>query len=183
MPGRRRHAPASAADRLVVCELGPPHGVRGEIMGRLSGLGPDELLAIEELWLQRGKEDPVRVRVLGARPKKGDWILDLGLTDRHDAERHRGAVLLARRSDLPEPAPGEWYVADLVGTVVVTEDGEELGTLEEVLTLPANDVAVVRGERGEILVPLLEHVVRELDGEAGRMTVRLPKGLLEAEES
>lgn len=152
-------------------------------MGRLSGLGPDEMLALPELWLQRGSGEPVRVRVTSARPKKGDWILDLGLADREDAERHRGAVLLARRGDLPEPEPGEWYVADLVGVSVVTEGGEELGTLEEVLTLPANDVAVIRGGKGEILVPLLPHVVMELDGQAGRMTVRLPKGLLDEEES
>lgn len=181
MGGTRRRDDAPAEDLLVVVELGPPHGIRGEIMGRLFGVTPEELLALPRLRLRHGSAVDRPVEIASARPKKGDWILRLGFRDRTEAERHRGATLLAPRADLPEPEPGEWYVADLVGLAVWTDDGEELGELTEVLTLPANDVAVVRGKRGEVLVPLLDHVVVELDAEQGRLTVALPPGLLEAE--
>ncbi|MBZ0267095.1 ribosome maturation factor RimM [bacterium] len=179
MGGSRRRDDASAEDLLVVVELGPPHGIRGEIMGRLSGVTPEELMALPRLRLRHGSAVDRPVKIASARPKKGDWILEIGLRDRTEAERYRGAEILAPRKDLPEPDPGEWYIADLVGLAVRTDAGEELGELVEVLTLPANDVAVVRGKRGEVLVPLLDHVIVELDPEAGIMTVALPAGLLE----
>jgi 16S rRNA processing protein RimM len=179
MGGTRRRDDAPAEDLLVVVELGPPHALRGEIMGRLSGVSPEELMALPRIWLRHGDAADRPVKVTSARPKKGDWILQIGLRDRTDAERYRGATIVAPRADLPEPEPGEWYVADLVGLAVRTESGEELGRLIEVLTLPANDVAVVHGKRGEVLVPLLDHVIVELDMEAGALTVALPPGLLE----
>jgi 16S rRNA processing protein RimM len=179
MGGTRRRDDAPAEDLLVVVELGPPHGIRGEIMGRLSGVTPEELLALPRLRLRHPPAVDRPVKITSARPKKGDWILQIGLRDRTEAERHRGAEVLAPREDLPEPDPGEWYIADLVGLSVWTDSGEELGELIEVLTLPANDVGVVRGKRGEVLVPLLDHVVVELDVDGGRLTVALPPGLLE----
>lgn len=183
MPAKRRAADEPAANWLVVAELGRAHGLRGEIGGRLSGVTPDELMALPDLRLRSRGGEPVPVRVESARPKKGVWILAIsGIRDRTAAEGQSGGVLLARRQDLPEPDAGEWYVADLVGLSVETEGGEELGNLEEVLQLPANDVMIVRGERGEILVPVLEEVIREVDQEAGRMIVRLPVGLLDIAE-
>ena len=181
MAGERRGAGAPAADLLVVAELGPPHGIRGEIMARLSGVEPDELMDLGSLWLRHGEADLRPVQVASVRPKKKSWILDVGFADRNEAERHRGAELLASRHELPEPDDGEWYIADLVGLSVITEGGEELGNLEEVLQLPANDVAVVQGARGEVLVPLLDHVVVDVDADAGTLTVRLPAGLLDEE--
>jgi 16S rRNA processing protein RimM len=118
------------------------------------------------------------VRIRALRPKQGGWILALeGLTDRTAAEELRGAVLLAPRVDLPEPDADEWYVPDLVGLVVATEDGRELGRLEEILKLPAHDVYVVRGSGGEILLPAIADVVLGVDVAAGRMTVHLLPGL------
>ena len=70
-------------------------------------------------------------------------------------------------------------MADLVGLEVETDTGENLGRLEEVLLLPANDVVVVRGPRGEVLLPVLPDVIVRVETEAGRMVVRVPPGLIE----
>lgn len=163
---------------MVVAEFGRPHGVRGEASARLAGLEADELTKLPRLELRtaKGEVRPARIRHL--RPKRGGWILALeGVEDRDAAAELRGAVLLAPREDLPEPAADEWYVSDLVGLAVATDDGRELGRLEEVLRLPAHDVYVVRGARGEILLPAIADVVLSVDGEAGRMTVHLLPGL------
>lgn len=187
-PGPRKEsaghgAEGEDADRLVVADLGPAHGLRGEVSARLSGLDPEQLLALSRLWMRRpdGRTESVRVRRV--RPKKGAWILELDRSgDRTEAEALRGGQILARREDLPEPDDGEWYVADLVGLSVFTGSGEELGTLDEVLQLPANDVIVVHGARGEILLPVLDHVIVSVDAEAGRMVVEVPPGLLDEDE-
>ncbi len=162
----------------MVAELGRPHGVRGEVTARLAGLERDELESLPRLELRTasGERRPVRIRAL--RAKRGGWILALeGLEDRNAAEELRGAVLLAPREDLPEASADEWYVSDLVGLAVASDDGRELGKLEEVLRLPAHDVYVVRGARGEILLPAIADVVLSVDVEAGRMTVHLLPGL------
>jgi len=120
------------------------------------------------------------VRVIGARSKGAGWILRLdGVTDRNAAEGYRGAVIRAQASDLPELAPGEWWIDDLVGLEVVTDEGKPLGRLEEVLELPANDVYVVRSEKGEVLLPAIEDVIVAVDLEEERMTVHLLPGLIE----
>jgi 16S rRNA processing protein RimM len=118
------------------------------------------------------------VKLRQVRRGGAGWIVALeGVEDRSRAEELRGARLFARRADLPVTAPDDWWIADLVGLNVVDEDGAELGVLEEVLKLPANDVFVVRGAQGEILVPVLEGVVREIA--AGTMRIAVPPGLLD----
>jgi 16S rRNA processing protein RimM len=110
----------------------------------------------------------------------GETVLKIDeLTDRTEAESARGGELLALREHLPEPASGEWYLADLVGSAVVTEEGEDLGTLDEVLHLPANDVYIVRGKRGEILLPATDEVIRSVDTASRKIQVRLLPGLAE----
>jgi 16S rRNA processing protein RimM len=171
----------SSEDRLIVAELGPAHGIRGEITARVSGVPLEELSTLRGLVLRRpdGSERPTAV--LGARRKKRTAILALeGIADRAAAEAHRGAVVLARRDALPALGDDEWWVADLVGATVVTGAGEELGVLEEVLELPANDVFVVRGERGEVLLPVTAEVVKRVDVASRRVIVELLPGLLEA---
>lgn len=108
------------------------------------------------------------------------WILAIDvLSDRESAEAYRNSVLLALREDLPQPQDDEWYVQDLLGLPVVTEEGEALGILEEVLKMPANDVLVVRGNGREILLPMIDDVVREVDLEQRRIVARLLPGILE----
>ena len=166
---------------LIVAEFGPAHGLRGEITARLAGVAPEQLAEVPGLKLRRpdGSEKPAVV--LGVRHKKAGSILKLaGIDDRTAAEDHRGSVIVARRDALPPPGDDEWWIVDLVGAVVETGDGERLGVLEEVLSLPANDVFVVRGKRGEILLPVIDDVVKRVDVEAGRVIVALLPGLLEA---
>ncbi|HET9888765.1 MAG TPA: ribosome maturation factor RimM [bacterium] len=161
----------------MIAELGRPHGLRGQIGARLFGLTPDELLAIPQILLRRldGAESVVHVR--SVRMQGGAVILAIDeLVDRTDAENARGASLVAQREHLPDPAHGEWYLADLVGCEVVTEEGQSLGRLEEVMHFPANDVYVVRGEQ-EILLPATDEVIRNVDVKSKRVTIRLLPGL------
>jgi 16S rRNA processing protein RimM len=72
---------------------------------------------------------------------------------------------------------GEYYHHQIIGAVVETEEGEALGTVTEVLETPAHDVFIVLGPGGEILIPAVEEVVRDIDAAAGRVVVRLLPGL------
>jgi 16S rRNA processing protein RimM len=120
-----------------------------------------------------------RRTIESARWQKGMAYLRLsGIDDREAAAELGGRLLSIPESEL-EPLPeGQYYRFQLIGLSVVSRDGEELGRVTEVLSTGANDVYVVRGERGELLLPATDEVVREIDLETGRMLIDVLPGLL-----
>ena len=63
--------------------------------------------------------------------------------------------------------------------MVVAESGREIGKVEDVLKMPANDVLVVRSGEREVLLPVVKAVVKEVDPEAGRIVIVEMEGLLD----
>jgi len=113
-----------------------------------------------------------------ARPQGRVWALCLaGVDDRAAAEALVGSEVLAAREALGEAGEGFHYWADLEGLPVVTVAGERLGTVTDLYATGGVDVLVVRGDRGEVLVPLAPYVT--VDREARRVVVDPPEGLLE----
>ena len=83
--------------------------------------------------------------------------------DRNAAEKLKGLLIAVPRSSLPQQREGEYYWADLIGLAVVNRAGESLGTVAELLDTGANDVLVVRGGLGELLIPFLNSVILNVD--------------------
>jgi 16S rRNA processing protein RimM len=98
------------------------------------------------------------------------------------AQALRGQLLHVPADEVARPKRGEYFWHEIVGLPVETEDGRELGTIAEILRTGANDVYVVRGPLGEVLVPAIAHVVRKIDVEAGRVIIRPMPGLLPGED-
>jgi 16S rRNA processing protein RimM len=111
--------------------------------------------------------------------RKGMVYLKLsGIDDREAASVLRDRLLTVPESDL-EPLPdGQYYRYQLIDLDVLSTTGASLGRVAEVLTTGANDVYIVRGERGEILVPATDEVVKEIDLERGRMLIEEVPGLI-----
>lgn len=101
-----------------------------------------------------------------------------GIEDREGAAALRGEWVLAREDILPALPEGEYYRYQLLGLRVVTTDGRDIGVIEDVFSTPENDVYVVRGENGEVLIPAVEDVVQEIDVAAGTVTIEAIPGLL-----
>ncbi|NJM52656.1 MAG: 16S rRNA processing protein RimM [Blastocatellia bacterium] len=100
------------------------------------------------------------------------------IVTRNDSETLRGAEVLIASDDLPLLPEGEYYAHQLVGMAVQRESSEPLGTLSEVLATGSNDVYVVKKPDGtELLLPVLESVVRKIDVPARAITVVVPDGL------
>ncbi len=99
-----------------------------------------------------------------------------GVVGRSGAEAVMGCEVLASRDDLPEPSEGEYYDTDIIGCTVLTVKGRELGPVIEVIPTGANDIYVVPGPEGEILIPAAESAIVELDV-AGRRIVVEPSAL------
>ncbi len=148
------------------------HGIRGELKVEPLTNFSDRFERGSTLWLDGA---PVRVERSGG----GGKLLYLKLAnidDRGEAEALRGHELqVPEARDLAEP--GLYYEHDLIGLRVEDGDGAELGRLAEVLRTGATDVYVIRGDRGELLLPALADVIREIDVAAGRIRVELAPGL------
>ena len=100
-----------------------------------------------------------------------------GISTRAQAAPLAGKYLTANPDSDAELEEGEYFHYQLISMSVRTEEGEELGEIQEILETGSNDVYIVRGSGGELLIPAVSHVVLEVNVAANSMLVRLPDGL------
>jgi 16S rRNA processing protein RimM len=168
--------------RVVVGRIGRPHGIRGEVTVEVRTDEPDERFAPGAVLLV---DTPAgRLEVERMHWHSGRLLLTFaGVTDRNEAEALRGLLLHVDREENASPEdPEEFYDSTLVGCLVVTREGIDVGTVVEVAHLPAQDLLVVEGAFGEVLVPFVAPIVPEVDVVARRIVIEPPDGLL-GEES
>lgn len=152
-----------------------PFGIRGEAKVRLETDFPERFLSLKQVCIRRADGSAELVAVRAVRMHKGQALLKFEGIDRiEDVDARRGALLQVRREDRV-PLPGDsFYISDVVGFEVCTEDGRTLGTLDEVLKYPAQDLWRV----GEALIPAARPFVQRIDTEGRRIVVSLVPGLL-----
>ena len=147
------------------------HGVHGEVK-----LEPWADSAAFLAPLRRFYLDGEALRVERSRVHGRFLIVKFADTDDVNAAmRLKNKTVFLDRGDVKLPAGG-FFLADLIGAAVVTESGEALGTLTEILEKPAGNIYVVRGER-EFLIPAVPAFIRKTDAVHGVVTVRLIEGL------
>jgi len=148
------------------------HGVRGEVKLQPWADSPDFIMSFEYLYI-----DGAPVRVLSARVHKGCVITALdGVDDIEGAIRLKNKTVSIARKDV-RLEEGRNFVADLIGLRAVdSETDADIGTVTDVLTLPASNVYVIKGTR-EILVPAVPEFVAETNVDAGYIKLRLIEGM------
>jgi 16S rRNA processing protein RimM len=167
---------------LVIGRVLRPHGVRGELRVEVLTGFPEQAGRHKQLFLARSDapDDPVRHPVEYVRMHGRVLLLKLaGCNDRDAADELRGLLVEIPREEAVPLAAGELYQYQVVGLRVETEDGAWLGQVIEVLETGANDVYVVIGPFGEVLLPATAEVVRSVDLKEGLMRVHLLPGLLD----
>jgi len=158
-------------ERIALGRINGHFGVRGWVKIYSDTKPKEQIVSYESWWLRLGKEWR-RVRVLEGKAHGKTVIARLeGIGGREQAEALIGAEIAIDRDQLAPAAEGEYYWIDLIGLQVETLDGEDLGVVEDLMETGANDVLVVRDER-ERLIPFVQgQFVKEVDLEAGKMTV------------
>lgn len=169
--------------RVVVARVGRALGVKGDVLVDVLTDEPERRLAPGIDVFVMGSDRILRIE--SDRPHGGRLCLHFaGIDDRTAAESLTGLMLEAERGDDERPEdPDEYYDEALVGLEVVTEAGERVGAVTEVLHLPGQDVLAVRAapDAPEILVPFVAEIVPEVDLDAGRVVIRPPAGLLDVD--
>jgi 16S rRNA processing protein RimM len=162
-------------DLIEIGRIVRPHGVRGEMVVDAPASAADDLADAETVIVG---EPGVPHQLVGVRWHRGRLLIQLaGCDDRDAAELYRGHLVRVAQTELPPLPPGTYYQRQILGLTVVTDEGETLGSITEILETGANDVYVVAGQDGEILVPAAPGVVLSVELEAKRMRVHLPEGL------
>ena len=162
------------AEYIMIGEIVKPQGVRGEVKVRPITCDPWRFEDLEEAFFKKGdKYVPVQLDVTRITPDgESVFLIVNGMTDRNEAEKLRGEFLYVDREHSIELTEDENLIVDLIGLQGRDDEGNAIGKLTDVLQPGGNDVYVFTGgPRGEILVPALRSVVKEVDVDGGVITL------------
>lgn len=166
------------SDLLQVGVITSTHGVRGEVKVFPTTDDPARFKKLKQVILDDGKQQ-IDLEIASVKFFKNMVILKFkGIDNINDVEKYRRATLLVTRENAVPLAENEYFIADLIGLSAVSDEGEELGTITDVLQTGANDVYVVTTpQKEEILVPAIRECILAVDLDARRMQIHLLPGL------
>jgi 16S rRNA processing protein RimM len=168
---------------VLVGRIARPHGLRGQvIVNPETDFVENRFVTGATLWARLDKADEAltitSARVQGGRPVIGF----AGFSTIEDAERLAGLELRVPEETLQTLAEGVYYQHELVGCEVKTVAGATVGEVSRVDGGAGGSLLAVRGARGEVLIPLAQHICVEIDVTAKRILIDPPEGLLELNE-
>ena len=169
-----------AQELVRIGRIAGMHGVRGALKYRPDNPDSDSFASLSRITIEIAGER--RVYELRSAAPAGHGTLKIELADIADAnaaEALKGGIVMVPDSSLPPTKPGEFYYFQAVGCEVFLTDGTAIGTVAEMFSNGANDVMVVRKDKQEILVPVIEDVVKSIDLEARRVVIEAVPGLLD----
>ena len=163
---------------VIVGVILKPHGVRGAMKVRPLINWSSLLGHIQQLFVSQveGTFEPLRIEGLQQHGRAMTLKVE-GIADRDAAESMRGLYLYLPRDD-KALENGFLAPADILGLNVVDTNGASIGTLDDILTMPAHDVYVVRDGERDHLIPAVPEFIRSIDLHARVMTVNVIEGLL-----
>ncbi len=164
-------------DYLRVGVIANTHGVHGEVKVFPTTDDITRFKKLKMVQLDTGKELK-ELKIAGVKYFKNMAILKFeGIDNINEIEKYKGKDLLITREQAVPLLKDEFFICDLIGCQVVTEDGTQVGELTEVLQTAANDVFVVQSGNKEILVPYIEDCVKNISIEEKKVTVVLLPGM------
>lgn len=166
-------------DELQVGVITQTHGIRGEVKVYPTTDDAARFRNLKEVILDTGK-DRFTLKIENVKFFKQFVILKFQEYDSiNDVEKYKRARLLVPRDQAVKLKKDEYFVADMIGLTVVTDEGETLGELKDVLATGANDVYVVSCADGtEVLLPAIKECILAVDMEKRVIKAHIMDGLL-----
>lgn len=155
------------------------HGVHGEVKVFPTTDDPNRFKDLKQLFLDTGKE-LLTLEIESVKFFKQMVILKFkGIDNINEIEKYKSKDLLINRSDAVKLEEGEYFIFDLIGSEVFTDEGSKLGELIEIMTTAANDVYIVKTAEGkEVLLPNIKECILDVDAENKKITVHIMNGLM-----
>jgi 16S rRNA processing protein RimM len=167
-------------DLVTIGQILKPFGIKGEVRVRSLSDVPGRFEHLGEVMLEAPSGEVLSTSVHHVRADQNSYVIGFrAFSTPEQAAIFRGAWIKVTWDETASLPDGQYFEDDLIGMTVKTEEGESLGTLNDVLEAPSHAVFVVQGDRGEILIPAAKELVLSVDVPHRIMTVRLIEGMLE----
>jgi len=166
---------SSELEFITVGRILGPWGAEGKLKVRTETDIPQRFAPLSKIYINH---QPTTI-------ESTDWhngrlVIKLNsINSVEDAQKLRGQSIEIHRSQVSPLPEGQYYHFQIIGLEVRTTEGEVLGNITEILTGQSNDNYLVRGPRGETLIPAIEDVVKSIDITAGCMVIEAINGLLD----
>lgn len=171
---------ADAAELVAVGQILKPFGVKGDVRVRSLSHVPGRFQGLQRVTLVAKSGQTVETSVTRVREVHGSFVLGFeAFTTPEEAAAFRGGFVKIPREAAPPRSAGQFYEYELLGMTVADEQGQVLGTLDEILETGGNHVFVVRRQGREVLIPATREVVASVDVAGNTMKVRRVEGLLD----
>ncbi|MDF7636730.1 ribosome maturation factor RimM [Leuconostocaceae bacterium ESL0958] len=157
------------------------HGIRGEVkVAAITDFASDRFASGQTIYRkdQNGYQPET---VKSSRQHKQMWLLLLaGYDNINQVEPFKGQELYVAAADRAPLAAGEYYYSDIIGCTVLDEEGQERGQIQEIMQTGANDVWVMVDQKGqEVLLPVIDDVITEVDLAKGQIQIHVLEGLFD----
>lgn len=164
-------------DVFQVGVISTTHGIAGEVKVFPTTDDMNRFKKLKEVILDTGKETQL-LHIQQVRFFKNMVIVKFKeFQSINDVERLRGKSLYVTRENAVKLQKDEYFIADMIGIQVVSDEGEDLGILQDVMQTGANDVYVVEKDGEELLIPAIKECILSVNVEEGKMEVHLLPGL------
>ena len=167
-------------DLLKVGIITNTHGLKGEVKVFPTTDDARRFLDLSEVILDTGREK-MTLEIEKVRFFKNLVIVKFKeLDDINDAEKYRQKDLYVTRDQAVPLGENEYFIADLIDLSAVSDEGEELGVIADVIQTGANDIYVIRKQgMSDLLVPAIRDCVKKIDLDEGMIEIHLLPGLRE----
>jgi 16S rRNA processing protein RimM len=166
-------------DLLRVGVISATHGIKGEVKVFPTTDDLNRFKTLKNVILDTGKEQ-IELEIEGVKFFKQLAILKFkGIDNINDIEKYKGKDLLVTRENAVKLEKDEYFIFDIIGSKVITDEDQELGELAEVMATGANDVYIVKTKDGkEILIPSIKDCILDVDVDNKIIKVHLIPGLI-----
>lgn len=166
------------SDRLEVGKIVNTHGLRGEVKVVPWTDYPEVFEDLEKVYA-KFKSEYKRLDIKNIKYQKNNLIVKFDQIDSIDAaQMYKNIVILADRDDLGELEDGVYYIADLIGCKIVSDDKRNIGEISDVINTGSNDIyEVIKKDGRKMLIPVIDDVVKNIDIDNKIVTVHMIDGL------
>lgn len=166
--------------KIAVGRISKSVGIRGEVKVQLLTDHPQRFSKLKSVWIGEKEESAEKLTIESSRIQGFVVVLKFKEIDScTDADTTQGRYIFISAKDIVAPPKGSFFIDDVIGMTVVSEEGETIGTVKDILQMPANDVWVVHRGTKEVLLPAVKEIIKVVDLKRKEIVIHVMEGLLD----
>jgi len=165
---------------IAIGQITKSVGIKGELKVQPLTDVLQRFQSLQTVWLGSDDRGGREYAVEAVRLAKDHVVLKLsGISQRSEADALKTCYVLVPDDQAVRGTTSSYFVHEVIGMNVVTEEGAQVGTVSDVLRLPAGDTWVIRNGDKEILIPGVKEFIRNVDIGKQKVVIHVIEGLLE----